>query len=229
MASDKHNSARDNSSSLPGGDASGDFDAEAALTTASWLVFALVVERPSYGYELYRRYDERFGSFLRMTRPRVYRTLERLENTRMIEKISLDPSEARGKQERLRRTYRATGSGVKAYRHWVADRIRDDPQRVALLGRIASTGLLGIDAIGAVIDRYASECMEELGELRKLPAFDPKESENIGRVAEALVLDHQRRELRAHIDWATHARQMLKHIESDPGALGRYFRDVGKP
>jgi DNA-binding PadR family transcriptional regulator len=45
-------------------------------------VLALVIERPSYGYELYERFGRRFGEFLPASQGNVYDALKRLERVR---------------------------------------------------------------------------------------------------------------------------------------------------
>jgi DNA-binding PadR family transcriptional regulator len=182
---------------------------------AVWLVLALVIEQASHGYEISQRYQRRFGAFLSMSVPRVYAALDRLRDTELIEPVALEPGQATRKQELMRRTYRATNAGVEAYRDWVAERMKDDSQRPQLLGRIASAGLFGIDDALNVIDRYQLECMEELTALGR--ASEPLESGS-SSLAESLVLDQTRRELRARIDWAAHARQVLDARKRAAGA-----------
>jgi DNA-binding PadR family transcriptional regulator len=175
-----------------------------------WLVLALVIEQPSHGYEISRRYERRFGSFQSMSVPRVYAALDRLRDGGMIEPIALKPVKPARKQHLMRRSYRATDAGVQAYRRWVAEQMRDDPQRPQLLARIASVGVLGIDAVLDVIDCYERECMEEL---RALPTdSEPLERgrSSLEELTESLVIDQQRRELRARHDWAVHARQIME-------------------
>lgn len=192
--------------------------ADEARSPVTWLVLALLIERPSHGYEVSQRYDERFGSFAALSVPRIYAAIDRLRDAGMIEPIVLDPAKATRKQHLMRRSYRATAAGAQAYRRWVAERMRDDPQRPQLLARIASVGWLGLEAVLEVIDRYDRACTEEL---RSLPT-DSDQLE-LGRcspeeLTEYLVTDQQRRELRARHDWATHARRVLQaHKRSHTG------------
>jgi DNA-binding PadR family transcriptional regulator len=195
---------------------------EDARSPAAWLVLALIIEQPSHGYEISQRYQRRFGSFLPMSVPRVYGALDRLRDTKMIEPIRLKPVRPAGKQHLMRRSYRATEAGVQAYQRWVAERMRDDSQRPRLLGRIASSGLLGIDALLDVIDRYQRECMEEL---RALPTGSEQSDtghSSLAELTESLVIDQQRRELAARIDWAVHARKALEaHKQSAAAEAGQ--------
>jgi DNA-binding PadR family transcriptional regulator len=196
-------------------------------TPAAWLVLALLIEQPSHGYEISQRHQRRFGDLLPMSVPRVYGALDRLRDTGMIEQIALKSVEPTRKQHLMRRSYRATPAGVEAYRGWVAERMRDDPQRPQLLGRIVSAGLLEVDAVVDVIDRYQRECMEEL---RALPADSERlESgrSSLEELTESLVIDQQRRELRARHDWAVHARQVLEaHQQSASAEVGEQIEEA---
>lgn len=190
---------------------------EDAGSPAAWLVLALVIEQPSHGYEISHRYQRRFGELFPLSVPRVYGALDRLRDGGMIAPIELESEPAR-KQHLMRRSYRATRSGVRAYKRWVAERMRDDPRRPQLLGRIVSAGLLGVDAVLDVIDNYQRECMEEL---RGLPAGGPHSESpdtNFDELTESLVIDQQRRELRARHDWAVHAREMLEAYKKTSAA-----------
>lgn len=195
--------------------------AEDARPSVSWLVLALLIEQPSHGYELSQRYDERFGSFASMSVPRIYAALDRLRDAGMIEPVVLNAVKPVRKQHLMRRSYRATADGVRAYRRWVAERMHDDPQRPQLLARIASAGWMGLDAVLEVIDCYERACVEEL---RALPT-DSEQLESgessLDELTDYLVTDQQRRELRARHEWAVHARRIVQaHIRQSAPKRG---------
>jgi hypothetical protein len=74
--------------------------------------------------------------------------------------------------------------------------------------RVASVCFLGVEAVFGVIDRYESDCVQEM---KALPACDPEdEHRGVVELVESLVVDQRRREMRARIDWATHARRVLE-------------------
>src|SRR6266705_1532164 len=100
--------------------------AEETRAASVWLVLALVIEQPSHGYELIQRYQRRFGAFVPLSVPRVYGALDRLHEMGLIEPIALKGRKPAPRQQRMRRSYRATEAGVEAYRRWVAERMRED-------------------------------------------------------------------------------------------------------
>jgi DNA-binding PadR family transcriptional regulator len=195
--------------------------AEDARSPVAWLVLALVIEQPSHGYEISQRYDERFGAFAALSAPRVYAALDRLRDAGMIEAVVLESAKPVRKQHLMRRSYRSTPAGLKAYRNWVAERMRDDPQRPQLLARIASAGSLGLDAVLAVIDRYERSCVEEL---RTLPTDSERVEvgdSSLEEITQYLVTDQQRRELRARHEWAVHARGIVRaHMQRTAAETG---------
>jgi DNA-binding PadR family transcriptional regulator len=191
--------------------------AEDLISPAAWLVLALLIEQPSHGYEISQRYQRRFGSFMPLSVPRVYGALDRLRDAGMIEPIAPRRAKSASKQQRMRRSYRPTEEGAEAYRRWLGEQMRDDPRGPQLLGRIVSAGLLGIDALLDVIDRYQRDCMEELTALPAASERLESGSASLQELTESLVLDQQRRELRARNDWAAHARQVLEaHAKATP-------------
>lgn len=186
--------------------------AEDARSPVGWLVLALLIEQPSHGYELSQRYEERFGAFAALSVPRIYAALDRLRDADMIEPVVLDTSKPTPKQHLMRRSYRATAAGVQGYRAWVAERLRDDPQRLQLLARLAASGGLGLKGVLEVINSYERTCVEELTAL-------PTDSEqlelgqcSIEQVTRFLVNDQQRRELSARREWAIHARRVIQAL-----------------
>jgi DNA-binding PadR family transcriptional regulator len=138
----------------------------------------------------------------------MYATLNRMEAGGMIEQIVIEPPGRARKQHESRRSYRVTRMGAQAFRRWVAGRMGDNPERLELLVRIVSVRFLGVDAVLEVIDRYEADCVREM---KALPASDPEDQDyGVAELIESLVVDQRRREVRARIDWATHARRILK-------------------
>jgi DNA-binding PadR family transcriptional regulator len=183
-----------------------------AGSAAAWLVLGLIIALPSHGYELYQRYEGRFGEYLPLSRSGLYALLDRLRAAKMVEEIVLEPVGGSRKQHDLRRSYRATRAGAYAYRRWVAERLDDDSQWPQLLGRIASASLLGLDTLVDFIDRYKDESMQTM---KVLPTVNPEDQhDNVDELVDSLVADKRRREIRARVDWAIYARQTVRlHAE----------------
>jgi DNA-binding PadR family transcriptional regulator len=160
------------------------------------IILALVIEKPSYGYELHERFKRRFGEFLSTSPANVYDALSRLEEEEYVRVAGR--SGARG---RPRVNFQATAKGVETHLSWLAERLREDPQRLALLSRLASISLRRVDAMLKVIDRFMEECSLE-AHRTAMPAC----GEDL--LCELLV-EHRRRVAAAQLEWGVYARSKV--------------------
>jgi DNA-binding PadR family transcriptional regulator len=160
------------------------------------IILALVVEKPSYGYELHGRFERRFGKFLSTSLANVYDALGRLEGDEYVEVAG--HSGARG---RPRVNFQATTKGVEIHQTWLAERFREDPQRLELLSRLASTSLRRTDAMLSVIDRYIEECSLEARQIAMPACEDDLLCE--------LFVEQRRRVAAAQLEWGAYARSRI--------------------
>jgi DNA-binding PadR family transcriptional regulator len=160
------------------------------------IILALVIEKPSYGYELHERFERRFGKFLSTSQANVYDALSRLEEGEYVEVAG--HSGARG---RPRVNFQATTKGVEIHQSWLAERLREDPQRLALLSRLASTSLRRTDAMLSVIDRFMEECSQEARKIA-MPTCE-------GDLLCELFAEQRRRVVAAQLEWGTYARSRI--------------------
>lgn len=123
-------------------------------------VLGLVIERPSYGYELSKRFEQRFGALLHVSRSHIYAALNSLLGDQLIEPLPTDESQRQPKVH-----YCATAAGAEAFRGWVAEQLHDNVQRSQLLGRIAATGVRGRDEVLTLVDGHEHALAAALGEL----------------------------------------------------------------
>src|SRR5580700_5355318 len=99
-------------------------------------VLGLVIEKPSHGYEIGQRFERRFGGFLTVGRSSIYAALGTLMEAALIEKMAARSTTGVSRGAKAGACYRATAGGARAYRAWLAERLRSDPQRVEMLGRM---------------------------------------------------------------------------------------------
>jgi DNA-binding PadR family transcriptional regulator len=180
-------------------------------STVNWAVLGLVIEKPSYGYELSQRFERRFGEVLRVGTSHIYAALNSLEKEGLIEPMPTEEASERRRQPKIH--YRATAAGARAYGGWLGERMRDDSQRVALLGRLLSTGALDAHAMLALVERYERECLEEAGRI----AIPPRgESDSVRDAAHALVerlvAEERRLALHGQLMWVEFARKELRAL-----------------
>jgi len=173
-----------------------------------WLVLALVVERPSHGYGIAKRYESRFGWFAPMTSSGVYAALAQLHEHELLEEIELETVGEISRKRTWRRNYRATAEGVGAYREWVAERMGEDAWQADLSERVASVSILGVSGLIEVVERHQQDCLETM---RALP---PRDADRVpdGGVSELavwLAVDQHRRALDARLAWTVDALEVL--------------------
>jgi DNA-binding PadR family transcriptional regulator len=192
-------------------------------SAVNWAVLGLVIERPSYGYELFQRLERRYGGVLDPPISQIYAALNALERAELIEPLP-EAESAAAADEALRPAkrqpkvhYRATASGARAFREWIAEQMRDDPRHVELLRRIAGTAAAGLDRAGtmrALVDAYERACVEEASMLPLPPKRDAgSPAAAAGELVERLVLAARRGLLDAHFAWIAYARKEIEAFE----------------
>ncbi len=193
-------------------------------STVNWAVLGLVIERPSYGYELFQRLGRRYDGVLEPPISQIYAALDALERAAMIEPLPDAPVElasAEPARPRARRQpkihYRATASGARAFRAWVAERMRDDPQHVELLRRLAAAAGAGFDRVGVMrelIDDYERGCVEEASRMPLAPARSSTTPAAAGgELLERLMIAARRGLLDAQFVWIDYARKEIDAYE----------------
>lgn len=160
------------------------------------IILALVIEKPSYGYELHERFERRFGKFLSTSLANVYDALGRLEEDEYVEVAGRS-----GAFGRPRVNFQATAKGVEIHLSWLAERLREDPRRLALLSRLASTSLRRTDAMLRVIDRFIEECSLEARQITMPACEDDLLCE--------LFAEQRRRVVAAQLEWGAYARSRI--------------------
>jgi len=180
----------------------------------NYAVLGLVIEKPSYGYELLQRLRARYGELLEVSSPsHVYVALDRLQREQLIvhhdPSVSEEPAEPGAPARQPKVTYRATAEGAVVYRQWLAERLRDDEERVELLGRLVSTGARNLDALGDLLDRYELECVAAS---QKMPLTDRSDgaTEHERDFVRRLVTEERRFVLEAQLRWIDYAREELR-------------------
>lgn len=181
-------------------------------------VLGLVIEKPSHGYEIGQRFERRFGGFLSVGRSSIYAALGSLMDAALIEKMSTRSTTGVSRGAKAGASYRATASGARAYRSWLAERVRNDPQRVEMLGRMTLAGVHSVEAALDFIGRYEHECVREAQELARPGDSAASACGGISGLVERLLIEERRRIIDAQLAWITYARAELRAVRSgSPG------------
>ncbi|MCW3067933.1 MAG: transcriptional regulator, PadR-like family [Solirubrobacterales bacterium] len=170
----------------------------------NWALLGLVIERPSYAYELAQRFDRVYeGALSLSSTSHVYTALGTLQYRDLVEEVA---GTRRGRQPRPR--YRATTRGVSEYRDWLVGQFRDNRRRQRLF--VLQLGSLTHDPDAALemVARFEEACLEEAA---KTPIGPPggtsaeKDTNLVGR----LLAEDSRLAVGARLAWVQYARREL--------------------
>jgi DNA-binding PadR family transcriptional regulator len=171
----------------------------------NWALLGLVIERPSYAYELAQRFDRTYQGALSLSSvSHVYTAITALRSRGLIEEV---PGTRSGRQPKPR--YQATEEGLEEYRQWLLGQLGEDRRRQRLFVlQLAALTRNPQAALGIVAD-YEQAC---LGEATKTPL--PREpgaapDSNAALVAR-LVAEEHRLAIGAKLAWVQYAQRELK-------------------
>lgn len=165
----------------------------AMRSTVNAGVLSLLIEKPSYGGELGRRFEERFEGLLSSRPQHIYKALDDLIDRKLIERVPLEDEDRDG--------YRATAHGARAYRSWLRAPIpASSRSRTELMVRLASTRPGDVESLGVLLDSYESMVL----------ALARKGRATSANVVERLVDEERRTLIDAQLRWIARARDELR-------------------
>lgn len=185
-------------------------DDEALKSQVACAVLGLLIEKPTYGYDVWRRYGLRFGKFLPVGKTVIYSTLSQFETTGLVEKMGGRRSRGVPGGAKPGPSYRVTVRGARAYKRRVTERIQDGPHRGEISGQMVLAGIAGIEAALEFLDRYEEECLLELQRMEPASNEPLQEMSEISRAVERLNAEAHRREIDARLKWIAYARAELR-------------------
>jgi DNA-binding PadR family transcriptional regulator len=182
-------------------------------STIAWALLGLLIQRPSYGYELVQRFKRVYGETLVLSsQTRIYTALESLRMRSLIEEVNMgEPDSSATRQPRPH--YRATVDGMRAYEDWLLIQLEEERQRQRLF--IRQLAVLQPDAALELIECYERECLKQADDA--LPATSEAED-----MAERLAEEDEQLTLEARLSWIRYARRELTALaqqhaeEADP-------------
>ena len=131
-----------------------------------WVLLGLVIERPSYGLELYTRYERLYADLLPLSgSSHIYTALDELERRGFIETV---PEAAGGRQPKPH--YRATPVGASSFEDWYVAQMELQRRSLELWAR--QMGIFAPDPEAAlrVIGRFRRESLATAGQIGAGPA-----------------------------------------------------------
>jgi DNA-binding PadR family transcriptional regulator len=126
-----------------------------------------LLEKPSSGYDLARRFDKSIGYFWHATHQQIYRELARMEKAGWITSAAATDG---GKTRK--RTYQVEEAGRQALRHWAGEPAPLTDMRDALLLRLRADAVLGPLGLAAELERRAAAHADKLAAYRAIEQRD---------------------------------------------------------
>ncbi|MGW3031927.1 PadR family transcriptional regulator [Streptomyces sp. NPDC001178] len=171
-------------------------------------ILTALLEKPSSGLELTRRFDKSIGYFWSATHQQIYRELGRLETEGHIRAL---PSEqpARGQKK----SYEVLPAGRAELARWTAASQDPKPHRDVMLLRLRAAAVVGTAGLEADLRRHLDLHRLQLAEYREIEQrdFPPGKDAPQDRLRHLV--------LRAGIDletfwtqWLTHALEELAEL-----------------
>lgn len=176
---------------------------ESVKAGTTYAVLGLLLERPSYGYELLVRFRRAFDVVAWGLTPQgLYASLDRLERDGLIEPADRRPRDASRRQPRT--PYRVTTAGARELERFLAEPIGADPSRAELLVRVQCIAARDADALLRMLDGYEATCLDELGRLGGAVRATAGDA-----LLERLALEERRLGVQARLRWIDFARREL--------------------
>ncbi len=178
----------------------------------NWALLGLVIERPSYAYELAHRFERTYEGALSLSSvSHVYTALATLRERELVQEL---PG-TRG-APRSRRRYEATATGIDEHARWLVGQVSEERRRqrllIAQLGALARSPQRAIE----VLDAYERACMLEVADA---PAAGEGIPGMTGLVAR-LIGEETRLAVAAKLRWVHYARAQVRELADRGRAIG---------
>lgn len=167
---------------------------------------ALIIERPSHGYHVWKRYEERFGDYYPIVKGRIYQAIDQLLDSELVEIVDQDSASPRQPKTK----YKATAQGAVRYREWLAAGIRDDPRRDELLRRLLATGARDARGMLKIVDLYERAHLDDLSVAPPIPERGDEPDDRVAALRDMLIDEERRLTQEAQLRFVTFARRALR-------------------
>jgi len=180
----------------------------------NWALLGLVIQRPSYGYELVQRFERTYADAIELSSPsQIYAALDALRRRSLVEELTVGETLEAVRQPKPH--YRATAEGVHGYQEWLIAHLGDERRRSRLFA--CQLAALAPPVALAVIERYEQACLLQARGARLTDA-DRHPPDSAGELADRLVGEQDRLAMGARLQWIEYARRELRAATHDRAA-----------
>ncbi|MCX4751686.1 PadR family transcriptional regulator [Kitasatospora sp. NBC_01287] len=129
-------------------------------------ILTALLEKPSSGLELTRRFDKSIGFFWSATHQQIYRELGKLEQAGLIRAVPQPPSRGQRKE------YEVLAPGRAALVDWVGESQDPKAAREPLLLRVRAAAVVGAPGLRAEMERHLILHQEQLAQYQAIERKD---------------------------------------------------------
>jgi DNA-binding PadR family transcriptional regulator len=192
--------------------------AEGMRSPLYWALLGLVIERPSYGYELIARFERVYGDILSISgRSQIYTALDTLEERSLICGTRLASPVSSGTKRQPKRHYGATDLGMESYRARLVEQTREARRHSRRLARQLAVFANRPQMALEVIDGIEAVYMEEASRT-PIPSSPSPSTAGSRALVERLGAEESRLAMEATLPWIEYARATFKTLKEEEEA-----------
>jgi DNA-binding PadR family transcriptional regulator len=179
----------------------------------NWTVLGLVIERSSYGFELWTRFERLYGDVMPIcNESNIYTALNMLRDKGLIEEVpgsrTVEPDASRQPKPH----YRATQEGLGAYEAWVIAQMREHHRRSREFARQLGAFAQRPETALGILARYEQACLNERG--AAIPTATEFPSRVVPGLGDNLASVYGRAVVAATLSWVEYARREFGALAS---------------
>jgi DNA-binding PadR family transcriptional regulator len=200
----------------PGMPAEREVQAAPMQSQVNWALLGLVIERPSYAYELARRFERTYEGVLALSSvSHVYTALAVLRERKLIEEL---PGTRVGRRPKPH--YQATAKGLAGYGQWLVGQVDEDLRRQRLFVLALARFIRNPHAALEILAGYEQACLTE-AQHTPVPLHDDDDdgddddgacAASAPELAARLAAEESRLAIGAKLTWVEYVRRELNAL-----------------
>jgi DNA-binding PadR family transcriptional regulator len=176
-------------------------------SSVNWALLGLIIERPSYVYELAQRFERTYADALSLSSAsHAYAALGTLSQRGLIEEI---PGTRTGRQPKPH--YRATARGLAEYHEWLIGQVAEERRRQQVLLLQLTALTRDPEAAMTVLGDYERACLDETRASR-IPDENESSPDESMALQARLIAEEKRLAVGAKIAWTRYARSEIRAL-----------------
>jgi len=180
----------------------------------NWTVLGLVIERSSYGFELWTRFERLYGDVMPIcNESNIYSALNRLRDKGLIEEVPRSRATEPDASRQPKLHYRATQEGLGAYEAWVIVQMREHHRRSREFARQLGAFAQQPQTALGILARYERACLDEKG--AAIPTVTEFPSRFVPGLGDNLASVYGRAVVAATLGWVEYARREFGILASE--------------